>query len=91
MLFLRFLILTNIKTNIIEYNFNEIDLNKNSHLEYFIYSSGSKFKKHEINCSLNQKYGSAVINGILNLDKDNKHEIKTVQLTTMKKIVEVIN
>ena len=65
------------KKNIIEYNFDEINLNKNSHLEYFIYSSGSKFKKHDINCSLNQQYGSAVINGILNLGKDNQHEIKT--------------
>ena len=66
------------KKNMIEYYFDEIDLNKNSHLEYFIYSGGSKFKKHEINCSLNQQYGSAVINGILNLDKNNQHEIKTI-------------
>jgi Fe-S cluster assembly protein SufD len=66
------------KTNTIEYNYNEIDLSKNSHLEYFIYSTGSKFAKHEINCSLNQPYGSAVINGVLNLEKDNQHEIKTV-------------
>ena len=66
------------KTNTIEYNYNEIDLSKNSHLEYFIYSTGSTFAKHEINCSLNQPYGSAVINGVLNLEKDNQHEIKTV-------------
>jgi Fe-S cluster assembly protein SufD len=66
------------KTNTIEYNYNEIDLSKNSHLEYFIYSTGSTFAKHEINCFLNQPYGSAVINGILNLEKDNQHEIKTV-------------
>ena len=66
------------KTNTIEYNYNEIDLSKNSHLEYFIYSTGSTFAKHEINCSLNQPYGSAVINGVLNLKKDNQHEIKTV-------------
>jgi Fe-S cluster assembly protein SufD len=66
------------KINTIEYNYNEIDLSKNSHLEYFIYSTGSMFAKHEINCSLNQPYGSAVINGVLNLEKDNQHEIKTV-------------
>jgi Fe-S cluster assembly protein SufD len=66
------------KTNTIEYNYNEIDLRKNSHLEYFIYSTGSTFAKHEIKCSLNQPYGSAVINGVLNLEKDNQHEIKTV-------------
>jgi Fe-S cluster assembly protein SufD len=66
------------KTNTIEYNYNEIDLSKNSHLEYFIYSTGSTFAKHEINCSLYQPYGSAVINGVLNLEKDNQHEIKTV-------------
>jgi Fe-S cluster assembly protein SufD len=66
------------KTNTIEYNYNDIDLSKNSHLEYFIYSTGSTFAKYEINCSLNQPYGSAVINGVLNLEKDNQHEIKTV-------------
>ena len=66
------------KTNTIEYNYNEIDLSKNSHLEYFIYSTGSTFAKQEINCSLNEPYGSAVINGVLNLEKDNQHEIKTV-------------
>ena len=66
-----------VKSKSVEYNYNEINLSKNSHLEYFIYSTGSKFAKHEINCSLNQSYGSAVINGILNLDKDNQHEIKT--------------
>jgi Fe-S cluster assembly protein SufD len=66
------------KTNTIEYNYNEIDLSKNSHLEYFIYSTGSTFAKHEIYCSFNQPYGSAVINGVLNLEKDNQHEIKTV-------------
>ena len=40
---------------------------KNSHLEYFILSAGSKFLKHDINCSLNSEYGSISLNGIINL------------------------
>ena len=36
----------------INYSFSNIDLNKNSHCEYFILSAGAKFLKNEINCSL---------------------------------------
>ena len=52
-------------TSNIKYSFKDIDLDKNSHLEYFILSKGSKFAKHDINCSLNNDYGSVVINGII--------------------------
>ena len=41
-------------TSNIKYSFNDINLDKNSHLEYFILSKGSKFAKHDINCSLNR-------------------------------------
>ena len=61
----------------ISYSFSNIDLNKNSHCEYFILSAGANFLKNEINCSLNENHGSIFINGIINLESDNHHEIKT--------------
>jgi Fe-S cluster assembly protein SufD len=64
-------------TSNIKYSFKDIDLGKNSHLEYFILSKGSKFVKHDINCSLNNDYGSVVLNGIIDLDNKKHHEIKT--------------
>ena len=65
-------------TSNIKYSFKDISLDKNSHLEYFIYSKGSKFAKHDINCSLNNDYGSLALNGIIDLDNKKHHEIKTV-------------
>jgi Fe-S cluster assembly protein SufD len=65
-------------TSNIKYSFKDISLNKNSHLEYFICSKGSKFAKHDINCSLNNDYGSVALNGIIDLDNKKHHEIKTV-------------
>ncbi|MDC0897838.1 Fe-S cluster assembly protein SufD [Candidatus Pelagibacter sp.] len=65
-------------TSNIKYSFKDISLDKNSHLEYFIYSKGSKFAKHDINCSLNNDYGSVTLNGIIDLDNKKHHEIKTV-------------
>ncbi|WP_435148342.1 Fe-S cluster assembly protein SufD [Candidatus Pelagibacter bacterium nBUS_32] len=64
-------------TSNIKYSFKDIDLDKNSHLEYFILSKGSKFAKHDINCSLNNNHGSVAINGIIDLDNKKHHEIKT--------------
>jgi len=61
----------------IKYFFNNINLEYNSFAENFIFSAGSKFFKNEINCNLNDKYSSAFINGIINLIKDQHHEIKT--------------
>jgi Fe-S cluster assembly protein SufD len=60
-----------------KYSFKDINLEKNSHLEYFILSKGSKFSKHDINCSLNNEYGSVVLNGIIDLNDERHHEIKT--------------
>src|SRR6056300_531809 len=59
------------------YSYKDINLEKNSHLEYFILSKGSKFSKHDINCFLNNEYGSIVLNGIIDLDNEKHHEIKT--------------
>ena len=61
----------------IKYFFNNIDLEHNSLAETFIFSTGSKFIKSEINCNLNGKYSSAFINGIINLKNDQHHEVKT--------------
>ena len=65
-------------TSNIKYSFKDINLGKNSHLEYFVYSKGSQFAKHDINCSLNSDYGSVALNGIIDLDDKKHHEIKTV-------------
>ena len=65
------------KNQNLRYSFTNIDIYENSNSENFIYSSGSKFSKYEINTNLKEKYSSAFINGIINLDKDNHHEIKT--------------
>ena len=65
-------------TSNIKYSFKDINLDKNSHLEYFILSKGSKFAKHDINCSLNNEYGSITLNGIIDLNEKKHHEIKTV-------------
>ena len=65
------------KNQNLRYSFTNIDIYENSNSENFIYSSGSKFSKYEINTNLKEKYSSTFINGILNLDKNNHHEIKT--------------
>ena len=65
-------------TSNIKYLYKDINLDQNSHLEYFILSKGSKFAKHDINCSLNNNYGSIALNGIIDLDNKKHHEIKTV-------------
>jgi len=61
----------------IKYFFNNIDIDHNGLAETFIFSTGSKFIKNEINCNLNDQYSSAFINGIINLKNDQHHEIKT--------------
>ena len=61
----------------INYFFTNIDLENNSNSETFIYSAGSKFFRNEINCNLNDKYSSAFISGIINLNESKHHEIKT--------------
>ena len=62
----------------IKYFNKDINLSKNSHLEYFILSEGSKFIKQDINCNLDDEYGSITLNGIINLENEKHHEIKTV-------------
>ncbi|NQW07314.1 MAG: SufD family Fe-S cluster assembly protein [Candidatus Pelagibacter sp.] len=61
----------------IKYFYNNINLAKNSISENFIFSTGSKFIKNEVNCNLNDQYSSAFINGVINLNNFQHHEIKT--------------
>ena len=61
----------------IKYFYNTINLAKNSISENFIFSTGSKFIKNEVNCNLNGQYSSAFINGVINLNNSQHHEIKT--------------
>ena len=65
------------KNSNIKYCYNNINLEKNSISENFIFSTGSKFIKNEINCNLNDEHSSAFINGIINLTNSQHHEIKT--------------
>ena len=65
------------KNSNIKYFYNNINLEKNSISENFIFSTGSKFIKNEVNCNLNDQYSSAFINGIINLTDAQHHEIKT--------------
>ena len=62
----------------IKYSFNNIDQEKNSISETFILSSGSNFVKNEINCNLKGKYSSAFVNGIISLNNDKHHEIRSI-------------
>ena len=50
----------------------KIDLEGNSVAENFILSSGSNFSKNEIICHLKEKYSSAFVNGIINLNNNKK-------------------
>ena len=61
----------------LKYDFNNIIQKENSISETFIFSSGSKFMKNEINCDLRGEYASAFINGIHFLSNNKHHEIRT--------------
>ena len=61
----------------IYYSKNKIELYKNSISENFIISSGSECSKNEIECDLKEKFSSAFVNGIINLDDSKQHEIRS--------------
>lgn len=61
----------------LHYTNTKIDLEGNSVAENFILSSGSNFSKNEIICNLKEQYSSAFVNGIINLNNNKKHEIRT--------------
>ena len=61
----------------LKYSFNNIDQEKNSISETFIFSAGSNYFKNEINCNLAGEYSSAFINGIFSLKNNQQHEIRS--------------
>ncbi len=61
----------------LKYSFNNIDQEKNSISETFIFSAGSNYFKNEINCNLLGEYSSAFINGIFSLRNNQQHEIRS--------------
>ena len=61
----------------LKYSFNNIDQEKNSVSETFIFSAGSNYFKNEINCNLKGEYSSAFVNGIFSLKENQKHEIRS--------------
>ncbi len=67
----------NLKKKDLNYNCSDIKINYNGVLENFTFSNSANYFKNEINCSLNEQYSSAFVNGVL-LNTDNQnHEIKT--------------
>ena len=61
----------------LKYFFNNIDQDKNSISETFIFSAGSNYFKNEVNCNLNGEYSSAFLNGIFSLKENKQHEIRS--------------
>tara|TARA_B100001057_G_C22782290_1_gene924143 strand:+ start:310 stop:1557 length:1248 start_codon:yes stop_codon:yes gene_type:complete len=61
----------------LKYSFNNIEQEKNSVSETFIFSAGSNYFKNEINCNLKGEYSSAFINGIFSLKESQQHEIRS--------------
>ena len=61
----------------LKYSFNNIDQERNSVSETFIFSAGSNYFKNEINCNLKGEYSSAFINGIFLLKENQQHEIRS--------------
>ena len=61
----------------LKYSLNNIDQERNSISETFIFSAGSNYFKNEINCNLSGEYSSAFINGIFSLKNNQQHEIRS--------------
>ena len=49
----------------LNYNCNDVKINKNGVLENFTFSNSADYFKNEINCILNEQYSSAFVNGVL--------------------------
>jgi len=61
------------------YNYNSTKINSysNSIFENFLLSIGPSFIKNEVHCNLLESYASCFVNGIMLLDGDQHHELKT--------------
>ena len=70
-------VIQNCKSNGFFYKYIKIFLEKNSHYENYIFSSGLKFNKVEIEIDLNEENGSCSVYSALNLLSTEHQEIKT--------------
>ena len=59
------------------YNSTKINSHSNSVFENFLLSLGPNFIKNEIHCNLLENYSSCFVNGIMLLDGNQHHELKT--------------
>jgi len=75
-------ILKNYKLNLnnnsnLYYSHEDIELYKNSISENCLISGGSDFVKNDIICNLKEEFSSAFVNGILQLNGNQQHEIRS--------------
>ena len=65
------------KNQNLNYIKTDIEIEKNSISENVVISKNSDYCKNEIVCNLLDQFSSAFINGIIDLDNSQKHEIRT--------------
>ena len=63
--------------NSYNYNLTKINSYSNSIFENFLLSIGPSFIKNEVHCNLLESYASCFVNGIMLLNGDQHHELKT--------------
>ena len=63
--------------NSYNYNSTKVKSYSNSVFENFIFSIGPNFIKNEVHCHLLEDYSSCFINGVMLLNKEQHHELKT--------------
>jgi Fe-S cluster assembly protein SufD len=63
--------------NSYNYHLTNVKNHSNSVFENFLLSSGSSFLKNEIHCNLLGSYASCFVNGLILLNNEQHHELKT--------------
>ncbi len=63
--------------NSYNYHLTNVKSHSNSIFENFLLSSGSSFLKNEIHCNLLGSYASCFVNGLILLNNEQHHELKT--------------
>ena len=71
------ILINNSKCNGYFYKYVKYDLEKNSNLENYLFSSGLKFNKLDIEIDLSEKYSKSSVFSALNLENSEHQEIKT--------------
>jgi len=71
------ILINNSKSNGYFYKYVKYDLEKNSNLENYLFSSGLKFNKLDIEIDLNEEYSKSSVFSALNLENSEHQEIKT--------------